>query len=334
MTMREGPSHQQSPLNERDRAAVDALVTSGFATAASQASPARPASRLLSLLGPHTPASANTPALLSSGLDSDRRAAMSLIELTMARVLRERSTEANTVAGKVGDDHTTAPLSVEDAHAIDELVEGVWAVGAGNDRGSKAATLLALLNSDVPASSRSSLIGGTLARVESSIDAEHGRLRLQQQASPNSEHIAAAPRNKRSLRGGFSFRLSDLAGIAAILVVGTAVMWPKVSTYRDETRQVAVTGNLEGASVGGVDRYSKDRAGSTQAGFFDRSWWDAPQDRSRSISASPIVQQPAGPLRLVILRETPAESTTAESPKAGNGSVMFLFRPVAPATPR
>lgn len=263
------------PLNERDRLSVDALADAGF-DVARVGGPRNPAVTLLGLLDRSGGPGGGGPALLSSSQEADRRAAGTLIDVTIARVMRDRSTRA--VAGKLGDDALGPTLSAADAGAIDELIESGWSASptSADARGVRAASLLALIGAAPAHDASASLVDATLGRVQRSVDRDRNTMKL----SP------VEPRFGESR--GFSFRLADLGAIAAILVLGVIVLSPMLAGVRERSRELACTGNLQRAA-GGFDQYARDQDGrlpaTAQASLFDGSWWDVGQER-RSHSAN------------------------------------------------
>lgn len=262
------------PLNERDRLSVDALADAGF-DVARVGGPRNPAARLLDLLD-RTGASGG-PALLSSSQEADRRAAGTLIDVTIARVMRDRS--SRVVAGRLGDEPLGPMLSAADAGAIDDLIESGWSASptaAADARGVRAASLLALIGAAPSQDTSASLVDATLGRVQRSVDRDHNTMKL----SP------VEPRFGESR--GFSFRLADLGAIAAILVLGVIVLSPMLAGVRERSRELACTGSLQRAGEG-FDQYARDHDGrlpaTAQASLFDGSWWDVGQER-RSHSAN------------------------------------------------
>lgn len=288
MTSRGPASQPASPLDPRDSAAVDALAESAFAPSSET-----PAARLVALLGV---APGDGPAFLSSSDDADRRAASTLVDVTMARILRDRAgRRAGAVAGALGDVAVGPALSVADDHAIEELVESGWSAArvSSDPRAERAAALLALLSHD-PASSSDSLAVSTLDRIQRAIDGSDRRLRLEPAAE------------RANTRRGLSFRLADLGAIAAVIAVSAAVLWPLAAGFRERTRELA----SGGAGLAAAPQYPRSSLAPTQAALLG-GVSDQP-----SRQAAPRRQATPRPGQLHIFND---------------GRTMFLFRPFMPA---
>lgn len=239
-------------LNPRDAAALDLMVESGFADQGAGMS-LSPVSALLALLA--------SPPTDSAMLISGSGRSTLLVDVTMARVMR---------AGKPGlagrltaDAHTGPALAAGAAEDLDAFVAGHW---ESQDRQSAAVALCELLSMGSAASdetSRRRLIDATLARVEQDVAETSNRFRMK----PDSMGILSA-------RSGF--KLSDLAAVAAMLLIGFAMLWPMLGQLRAEAIESQCASNLSGAARG-FSMYASDyhdRLPQATASFLGGLWWD------------------------------------------------------------
>ncbi len=248
----------QSGLNDRltaeDAAAVDALMDASLDVSAVPASMQDRAAVVARLF-------AFTAAPVAQRQTDPR----TLIDVTMARVLREAGGPVATPAD--------AELTPDDEDALD-----AW-VGSGY-RASKVAPSLrpraerleamAALVSQTPtavATARPILIDQTMARI-----------------------AAAAPRPaaEEAVIGRVGgFRLADALSVAAVILLGVAVLWPVLTAVGGFSRRVACEDNLGvvAAAMGIYGNDYRDRLPVASASMGG-SWWDVGQGRERSNSAN------------------------------------------------
>lgn len=163
--------------------------------------------------------------------DADRRL---LVDVTFARILRARDEHA---VARLSPSPATTGLREDDALGLDEMIDSGWTVGA-SERARRAHALVSLLDAPTPVelSERSRTVDAALARVQSDMDAQSRRLRLDPVERP-----------------GFStpgFRWRELGAIAAMLLIGAGIFWPMVGGIRTETRRAMGQANMQQASIG------------------------------------------------------------------------------------
>jgi hypothetical protein len=251
--------------------ALDRLAESGFedlrdadhAAGQHKTPHSRALRALLNLLDAPTP---GEPALLEAG------APPLLVDVTMARVMRQG---ADGLAGRIASPATTASLTGAAARDFDAFVQANW---TASDRDSAAGVLSALLSAGVPAPSaqdRTDLVERTLALVEASAERSQRRFRM----TPVSAAVAGRIRP--------SFRWSDLISIAAMLLIGSSILYPMLAGVRHQTMETACAANLSRAASA-FTMYAADNDGSlpqAQASFLGGPWWNVGQ-RQQSHSAN------------------------------------------------
>lgn len=212
-------------------------------------------SRLLSLLDTPAPGERSTPA--GSTL---------LVDITLARIMRRDA----AVAGRVSTRRPGPRMLARDEARVDALVESGFS--APIEPSDQAAALVSLLDAQAPASEdRSRLINSTLSRVQEQIDRARTRLKL----SP----VGDLPEIRRG------FRLSDLAAVAAAVVIFGSVLWPMAIASRSEQQLAICASNLSRAAIG-FSLYAADNDNQlplARASFLGGTWWNVGEkDRSHS----------------------------------------------------
>lgn len=236
-----------------DGAAVDALAAAGWD--AESVSPehrdrARAAMRLLSLLE-GAPIEAADPALADA---------------VLVRVARLRAIEGERgAAWRDG-------LHPEDARAIDALVgagfEPERVEEALRERARRHRRLLAALDVPTGGAGRSDLVERTLALVEA--------------AGAGAAHDAPSPLRFRR------FQFNDLLSVAAILLIGAAVVWPMLTGAIESGRRLACQSNMQAAGLG-FGQYAGDYRDSLPMATASRKgnpWWEVGRSPERSNSAN------------------------------------------------
>lgn len=255
------PTHPgpEGPLSPADNDALNALVEAGFDV--EQVPPAlrSRACRLADLLGLLDPAPAGPVAS-----HADRSA---LVDATLARAARGDASEGRAREPR---------LVAADAAALDTLVESGWrvpdAVASGAWRASHIQSLLAGLGDPLQTTSggrsREDLISATMRRVEIE-GAPVGRL-------GGARDHAESPRPR--------FTLSDLASVAAVMLIGLSILWPTISATREEARLARCETGLQNAGLG-FGLYAAEHEGKLPARsgpkVFDhkpREWWRVGED--------------------------------------------------------
>ncbi len=182
-----------------------------------------------------------------------------LVDATMARVRRAGVTEAQ--------------LSPQDQSALESWVMSGYqssrVPGSLRARARKHEALAAhaMHVPGVEASAR--LVERTLDRVQAEADAQDARMMLE---------------TARTGRGGI--RLADLVSVAAVLLIGTAVVWPVLSAVRHEARKTACMANMgsTGLAFGQYASSHRDSLPMATASLNGGPWWNvgAPDRQSNS----------------------------------------------------
>lgn len=242
-------------LAHSDAQALDMLVEGGFDTQrGSDDSPRLTRLRsLLRLLDTPMPTGqrpgsegANSPSLL--------------IDVTVARVLRERE---RNLAGRIRPTTKVPTLAPSAADDLDSLIETGWQ--DGQRRRSGAAALLSLLTPGPTPSDpdrRETLVQATLGRVQQAIDTSAGRFRM---------HPVRVGMPARS-----GWRLTDLAAVAAAAFLAMSVFWPMIAGSREQARRQWCTAGLSAASIG-FGMYAADHNSQlprARPSFYGGTWWD------------------------------------------------------------
>lgn len=225
---------------EADKAAIEALVEQGWALDRVSEQHRARAERICSLLGG-----------IGRGC-SDEQSVARLVAKTAARLQQSAASV----------DYCLTP---DDEEALDawQLAEHRVArvPGSLRDRAAKIEAIGALLTS-VPVGSQVSqtaLVNSTMARL-------------------GSERTLKVARGSLSTTGGSlgRFKFSDLVSVAAMLMLGTAVIWPIVASGRSHMQQIACRSNLGDAATG-LGLYSGDNRGElpmATASLGGSPWWD------------------------------------------------------------
>lgn len=266
--MMDGRQHDEIPvdgempgsgwaLSERSVRCVDALVEAGFdpgrVPVEFRAECRRLASLLRSLDEVHT------------GSDGS-----ALVDVTLARVLR--SGGGAVASGQID-------LSPADDDAFEALVSAGFdaerVTSRMRARARRHAGLLSVLSVPVSGSpdERETLISKTLACVQAEIDSGDARRRV------SSAGDAASVRR---------WSLSNLVSVAAVLLIGSAVVWPMMAAQREVGRRLSCEAGLLAAARGfgayaGGNRDALPQATDSEAG---RVWWRVGSNPEESNSAN------------------------------------------------
>ncbi len=238
----------QPALSEADAAAIDALVAAGL-DPARVSEPMRSAAERV----------ARTLGLLAT---SERFADVDvMVDAVMARVRLQEQRSAPRDFALSGNDED----ALESLVAAEYRPQGVPSVL--RRRATRQADLLALLEpSRADIGGADPLIARTLARVQTSIDSDERSRVLSTTADVSiaGEHLA-----------GRRFRLGDLVTVAAMLLIGTAAVWPMVGAFREQSRRIACQSNLQAAGLG-FGSYAAEHRDSLPmavAGRPGTPWW-------------------------------------------------------------
>jgi hypothetical protein len=268
--MIEPDAHSQSGgLSPADSAAVDALVQAELHVERVAPEHRDRAARVLALL---------------QGLDVPVEHPERLVRATLDRLAAMAALpgEAGVPVQREGWVTDDSGLSPDDQDALEALI------GAGYDpsrvssslrrRAGEQHAILGLLATPLSEEQdraawdarRESLIGRTLAGVQSSIDAQEDRLEMQ-------------PTRRWS-----GLRLGDLVAAAAVLLIGGSLVLPVLSGMREQVRQTACLSNFQAAGLG-FGLYAGDYRGGlpmASASPAGSPWWFVGQGPERSNSAN------------------------------------------------
>lgn len=256
-------------LGAHDAAAVDSLSESGLDPARTPGEHQERAGRIARLLG-----------LLGRGGPVADRA---LGDVTFARVMKLHGADAGdhqhreAISVRVAAGPSAIELSTKDDEALESWVmhgyDAERVASSLRPRARKHEALAALATRAPRAMGTSAdLVGGTLARIE----AEIGRQR---------EAFSFDGALQRRRRG---MRIADLASLAAVLVIGAAVVWPVMGAMREQSRRAVCRANLSStatamASYAGSNRDSLPMATASLGGG---QWWDVGSHDGHANSAN------------------------------------------------
>lgn len=233
----------QADLSAADAAAMEALFEAGFDPSRVASAHRERGARVAGVL-----------ALLHTDIElADKE---SLIDATLARV---------RLAGRPGDEHAAPEfaLTANDEDAFEALIAAGYraeAVPAAlRRRATRHAQLLDLLGpSRQELNGASGLISKTLGRVQSAVETERSRMRID-----------------RAPIGGRRIRMADLMTVAALLLIATAAIGPMVGAMREQSRRMACQSNLQAAGLG-FGSYAaeyKDEMPMASASLAGNPWW-------------------------------------------------------------
>lgn len=206
-------------------------------------------------------------------------------------------------------DLSEAVLTPMDEESLDALVQAGYQAervpGSLRARARRASDLMELLRTSHAASEPAAdLVSDTLARVHAASRAAAGRMTLPQDTAPI--------RQSR-------LRWRELASIAALLLIGFAVVWPALSYIRGEGRRAECQANLAAAGLG-FSQYAYDfldqlpLASNAAAGS---PWWQVGKDPSKSNSANLFTLSRTGYVRLPVLACAGNEHGRRDEPLPG-----------------
>jgi hypothetical protein len=238
-------------LSPTDCAAIDALVEGGF-------DPSR--------VSAEHRARADRAAALLDGLRGQPVAVnRTLADVTLARVLR---------VSPMLHGHSAAMTS-DDAEALDAWIIGGYDArhvsGSLRERARRHEALASLVTG-MPSADVQNLSDRVLSRIEA--DAERQRVDMSIQFA-----------HERRSRG---VRLSDFASVAAVLMVGVAVVWPVLSALRDQSRRAVCLANLgsTGSAMAAYAGSNRDALPIATASLGGGRFWDVGAQTPHSNSAN------------------------------------------------
>ncbi len=164
-------------------------------------------------------------------------------------------------------------LRREDARGVDAWTEARGRLeqipGTIGERARKVEQLAALVR-ESPATAPADLADRTMTFVQNAID-----------ASDASHRLPEAGR-------GFRLRISDVVSVAAMLLIGASVVWPILTSVREQSRRELCQGNLADVvrAFGGYASDYRSALPSATAGYAGGTWLATGRDPSRSNSAN------------------------------------------------
>lgn len=185
----------------------------------------------------------------------------SLIDATLARIRRLAAAEPRLTS----DDNAALESWVMSGYKANRVPSSLRARAERLEALAAHATHVP----GVEASSR--LVERTLDRVQTEADAQDARMVIE---------------SARAARGGV--RLADLVSVAAVLLIGTAVVWPVFSALRHEARKSACMANMASAALA-FDQYASSHRDSlpiATASLDGSPWWNVGAADRRSNSAN------------------------------------------------
>ncbi len=180
-----------------------------------------------------------------------------------------RNTEAEPTESRGWISEEESGLTPLDRDAIEALVGAGFEpsrVSSGvRERAERHSRLLGLLGAAMAFSEaeRETRVTSTLSFVQAGIESQQGRLRFE----------PVLDRTERSTR---AWRWSDLVSVAAVLAIGSGVLWPMVSGMRERSRQMACLGNF-GVAKTAFGQYAGDNQSSmpmATASIAGLPWWN------------------------------------------------------------
>lgn len=172
-----------------------------------------------------------------------------LTDVTIARVMRANDDSVANASG----------LSPQDEEALDALILARFDVSAVAPSLRERAMKMEQIGSSLRDSELTAPVGLT-DRVMATIEAAGD-------AKPISIETARARRN---------WRVGDLIGIAAALLLGTSVVWPMISAARTDSIKTACLSNMRtvGGGMGMYANENRDSMPVATASLGGGRWWD------------------------------------------------------------
>lgn len=231
-------------LAQSDESALEALIDAGYDLRNVPEAMRERVAKLAQVLG-----------LLDLPI-SEYRSDDALVHVTLARVQQQRRFEQSEAI-------SSEMLTADDADAVDQLVGAGMnpsAVHGGMKiRAERAHQIMSLLATAAPsAADRERLVSETLTKVQRSIDSQQSDMQIERRMP------------------GVRFRMRDLVSVAALLLIGTAVIGPMVSGMRHFGQRVACQANL-GSVASAFGLYagdSRDSLPMASASIAGTPWWN------------------------------------------------------------
>jgi hypothetical protein len=261
-------------LSAADAEALDALVNAGLDLAAVP-QPLRLRAeailRVFEVLNLPLPDSIGSVAAVD-GLIGSLRARLAHIET-------EQPTAPERTGGWVKDE---SGLGEDDIETLEALVNSGYdpkrVPGSLRARAERQAALLSLLTTPVADEAvatapqrRDTLVMRTLEATQTDVDRQSARMVIEPAA-----------------RVGRGLRIRDLASIAAVLIIGAAVVMPLLGSMRDGRARTMCASNFAAAGLG-FGAYAgdyKDSMPLASASLVGNRWWEVGKNREESNSAN------------------------------------------------
>ncbi|GIK18806.1 MAG: hypothetical protein AMXMBFR77_11740 [Phycisphaerales bacterium] len=295
--------------------------------------------RTPSAMGEHAPAlsaadAAALDALVAAGFDPGsvtephraraQRIASLLGLLNNAPIGRSGRLVDLAFAGALGLEPS---LCAEDAAALDAWLEsGGHAASVPEALRARAERHGALAGAvcECDPGDRDSLVDRTLALVQASIDRDSESLVFERAA-------------------GRRVRFADLVSVAAVLLIGASVVWPILSSVRDQARRIACAANLHGAAnaMSGYASLNQNALPMVTASYGGGTWWNVGKgpDRSNSANLYTLAREKYISLASLACPGNPNAATVPASPEDRDwrtlDEVSYSYRVISvPQAPR
>lgn len=273
--------HPQTELSQADAGAIDALIDARFN---------------LSRVPQAMQGRAKHAADLLSLLDGAVRTDPTLVDVTLARVLR---------AGAPGHaDTAEVVLCGDDAEALDAYVAADYRAGkvapSLRPRAERLDSMVRLVSLTATGHSSTALVDRTMRRVMTTADANLDPIPI-------------------SRAGGF--RLADLVSVAAVLLMGVAVLWPILSTVKGYQQKNTCAANL-GSVASAFGQYTNSNRDTfpLATASYGGNWMNVGTTPDRSNSSNLFTLAKAGYAKLADLAcpGNPCAVTRPSAPEASD----------------
>jgi hypothetical protein len=274
-------------LSAADQAALEALIAAGWDSSAAMKSHAGDSDRIQKV--------ASLLALMRTGERPDA----ALKDVTFARIMQARRRDEAV-------DGVGVRLVPDDEEALESWVmhgfDASRVAGSLRARARKHEALANLVTSVSDTLESGSLINRTLAKVDSEIERESVAM-----------DIGAARR-----RRGVGIRLADLVSVAAVILIGSAVVLPILGTMREQSRRALCLKNL-GDTASAMSTYAtanRDSMPYASASLGGGRWWDVGTERSNSANLYTLAKSGYLSLADLACPGNPSAPTASPSPEA------------------
>ncbi|HRQ73069.1 MAG TPA: hypothetical protein PLU35_08585 [Phycisphaerales bacterium] len=138
-------------------------------------------------------------------------------------------------------------------------------------------------------------------------------------------------------------RFADVVSVAAVLLLGASVVWPILSSVRDQARRIACAANLHGAAnaMSGYASLNQNALPMVTASYGGGTWWNVGKgpDRSNSANLYTLAREKYLSLSSLACPGNPNALTVPASPEDRDwrtlDEVSYSYRVISgPQTPR